>query len=182
MIDNPLCMLAIEERPNSFFPIDIRLLDIGVSSASMTLRDLDHLLFLYPEDFIRQRIKENNIVPESNFEAPFVILYDDDNNKKRKLPIISEESYFHGNLKEQLFGVIENKNIINHLVNKINLLMLDEIQKKELISLLKDGYIEEFFLLCCKLPYGVYRVIFIDVTMIINKQNKRVREKLSEVE
>jgi len=180
MIDNPLCLLAIEERPNSFMPIDLKALGIGLPSTSITLRELDHLLFVHTTAFIKELIKVNNVVPGYDLSQPLVILYDDENNRKRKLSLIPEEYYFNGNIREILFDNIDDKKIINQLINKILSLPIEDNIKTNLVSLLKNGFIEEFVIIFNTLPYLIYRNLFLYIGNIINKKNKLVREKNAE--
>lgn len=179
MTDNPLCLLALEERPNSFIPIDIKELGLDVSSVTLTLKEMDYLLEVYPLNYIRERIKHNNVCSPTAFDSPLVIIYEDDKNRKRKLPIISEQLYFEGNIETILTENISDKTFLNKLSDKIRLLGIAEEIKVKLIYFLKNGFVDGFLLIYNKLPYLIQRNMYIYIGNIYSKKNIRTREKIN---
>lgn len=130
---NPLSLLAIEEKPNSFLPIDINSLGLAFPCKNLTLRDIDYLVVTYGIDGIKEAIKNANIVSDDSLIGNLVILYED-NEQRRKAPLISKQTFESYSLANILTEYITDKDFINQVITKIKSLKIQE----ELVSSIEE--------------------------------------------
>lgn len=181
MVNDPICMLAIEEKPNSFLPINLYELNLGLTSnLPLTLSELDQLIIFYGIKNLLDIINNNNILPIEACSDSLIILYEEKNGVKRKLTVISEEIVENYSFASLVDAISQNKNSINHLVNILNCFKINDFLKNELIFFLKKGLYQDFVSKISELPYFFQRKLFLHMIASINKSAVRVREKNSE--
>lgn len=116
---NVLPYLAIEERPNSYVPIDLTLLDItsniDFENNLMTLEFIDSITMLFTEEEIRESIIRSNTVKQEYCSSPLTIIY-----KAKPLNIITKDNIANLNLINIINNCFKDKQEANKLLNKLN--------------------------------------------------------------
>jgi len=178
-IDNPTSLLAIEEKPNSFLPINLEELGFIVSSEILTLKDLDYFVLNVGEENLKDIIKRANVVPEDALNGDLVILYDN-NKQKKKLPILKKEYLEKYDLQSIISDYIDNKQFINRVISKIKTLNISEEIKQNIEVALKEGNTNLFLIAYNSLTYLLQRNLYLYMINGIIKMEanaKRVRGK-----
>lgn len=170
---NPTALLALEEKPNSFIPIDIHMLGFGFSCAILTLKDIDHFTMSYDENEIKRLIRNVNIVPLEALEGNLVILYEDNENK-RKAPLLTKDIINEYGIIEILIRNINNKNFINQIVTKIKAMKLEESFVLNLIANLKNGNVSNFMNLYGMMNYLEQRKLYLYMIKVLKKKTETV--------
>lgn len=180
---NPVCLLALEEKPNSFIPIDLKSLGFTITSGILTLKDIDYLTFTYGVVVIKDAIRKANVVSEESLNGNLVILYEE-NAQKRKIPIIDKHVFETYDIMNVLFSNIDNKEFVNQIINKIRSLKLSDEICADLIVALKQKNIYAFFEITENLGYLTMRKIYLwMIKWLENRQNViRIREKSTKKE
>lgn len=117
-----MAYLAIEERPNSYVPIDILLLDIFNTYKSQfkgeistnDLLSIDSFLATYTPEEVRQSISRANIIDTSVINEPFVII-----DKKHKLEPLFKDPSNECDFYQIVLLSTEDKSFANTLKNKL---------------------------------------------------------------
>lgn len=117
-----MAYLAIEERPNSYVPIDILLLDIFNTYKSQfkgeistnDLLSIDSFLAAYTPEEVRQSISRANIIDTSVINEPFVII-----DKKHKLEPLFKDPSNECDFYQIVLLSTEDKSFANTLKNKL---------------------------------------------------------------
>ena len=175
---NPVCLLALEEKPNSFIPIDLQSLGFDITRGILTLKDIDYLSFTYRVEAIKEAIKKSKIVSESSLSGNLVILYED-NKQKRKTTVIDKYLFENYDIMTMLLSNIDDKEFVNQLINKVkNMKILDDIKSK-LVMALKRKEVYIFFEMIETLGYITERKLYLYMIKFIEKKQNaiRVREK-----
>lgn len=177
-VENPICLLAIEDRPNSFIPIYIT--DLGLEeyqTSWVTLKELDEIFIKYEVSFLKEKIKSLNIISEESLKGDFVLLVG--NNKNRtKLPTISKELYEKYPLKEYINRNLKNPDFKNHIILKILNLLIIHDTKKQLVLEWKNENVDNFLEYFNQLSYVRKREIyFILIDTFIKFEEKKTLVK-----
>lgn len=172
-IGNPTALLALEEKPNSFIPIDIHSLGFGFSCAILTLQDVDHFTMNYEENEIKILIKNVNIVPLEALEGNLVILYEDNENK-RKAPLLTKDIINEYGIIEILIRNTNNKDFINQIITKIKSMKLDESLALNLIANLKTGNVINFMNSYGMMNYLDKRKLYLYMIKVLKKKQETV--------
>ena len=180
---NPACLLVLEEKPNSFIPIDLKKIGFSITTGVLTVRDIDYLTFTYGVKKIKEVIRISNVVSNKALDGNLVILYEE-NAQKRKIPIIDKHVFETYDIMNVLFSNIDNKEFVNQIINKIRSLKLSDEICADLIVALKQKNIYAFFEITENLGYLTMRKIYLwMIKWLENRQNViRIREKSTKKE
>jgi len=177
---SPICMLAIEEKPNSFIPINISELGIKLRIPNYcSLKQMDNIIFNYGIDYLKETLRVSNITDSDKLDGDFVILLGAIYGK-RKLPIITKEIRETYNLGQLIINNINNKEFVNQVINKIKNLKNEDPINCNLNSILKSGNANLFLIYYDTLPYLVQRDIYwlvINVIIKLEEKDVIVRER-----
>ncbi len=178
---NPVCLLALEEKPNSFLPIDLNAIGFEISSKKLTMSDIDNLSMKYDEILIREKIRKANVVPAYAMAAKLVLLYEEE-GQKRKAPFISKVMFDENNINELMIENIDDKNFVNQLIIKIRNLKVPEYLELTLIDCLKHSSATYFMQAFISLSYILQRKLYLYMITIAKRDinSTRVREKEGE--
>lgn len=176
-MSDPICLLAIEEKPNSYLPFAINDLGITYPAPVNTLMEMDLFLSIIDQEKIKATLEEVNIFPEEALSGKLVILYIDENGIKRKLPIIPKDYYNNYNLLETLQNNSNDAQFINYILNKINNLQNFEEVRENLKAAIKTSDFELFMSIYSTLPYFVQRGIYLYIIAGLEKSLRPIREK-----
>lgn len=173
--DNPISMLAIEESPNNFFPIDISELDLGTNLLYCSLKELDCIIFSFGLDYIKDQIKKANILSERSLSKQIVIIYNDD-GKIEKVPLITSELLNNKGINELIEENVHDKVFLNRIYNRLDSLVKSaEISvetKNNMINSLKSGDINIFIAVYDNLPYMIQRKLLVFIARLLSAAKK----------
>lgn len=176
MLDNPACLLAIEEKPNSFLPFSIQDLGFSYPNSVHTLSEMDLFISIYGEAEIKNILMNANVFPVEALSGDLIILYIDEKNKKRKLPIIPAEYYSNYNLIVLLNENAHDKDFINRIINKINNLKeVDEV-RENLKNALSTNDFNLFMQIFGSLSYFLQRNMYLYIVKGLPNELNRTRE------
>lgn len=134
---NVLPYLAFEERPNSYIPIDLSLLEItaiiNFKSNPMTLEFMDLITGSFTEEELRDSIKMSNIIKEEYYNSPFKVIY-----KGKPLDIITKDNFEKLNMAEVVNLCMKDKQEANKFWNKINSIAKKYFNSNEVERLLNN--------------------------------------------
>ena len=143
--------LAIETKPNNYFPLN--LLDLKIfNKTSNKIEEIDSLTLKYTKKEIMEAIKEANLL-EIDYDMPLVIIYIE-KEKTRKVEALTKDNSFDmwNNLKENYQDKNYCNRIINFLMNKI---------PEDTLNTLKNNKGQEMFLkIISELPYFTERKLY----------------------
>ena len=178
-IGNPASLLALEEKPNSFVPIDLKSIGLDFPCENLTLRDIDSLNITYSVAEIKEAIKIANVVPTEALNGNLVILYEE-NGQRRKAPIISKETFNEYNILGMLNDNILDKSFVNQLITKIESLKIPDEIKFSLEEGLRQGLPHLVMRAFNLMGYVDQRRLYLYMIKVIQRgynKAKRIREK-----
>jgi len=171
--ENPASMLALKINHNNYMPIDINSLGIGNNKNLYTLSEIDELIFMYGEDFIRELIKNNNLVDDKTLKKELIIVLP---GVKRYVPLINKTVRETYDLKVVLEDNISDKEFVNHIINNLRTLKTTDEIKFNLNSIIQSGNILVFWAFYLGLPYIVQRELYLRIIKeVIRKEEKNVK-------
>jgi len=143
--------LAIETKPNNYFPINLSDLKIGQKTTT-NLEELDALTLKFYKKEIMAAIKEANLL-EIEEEMPLVIVYYE-KEKARKIKALTKDISFDmwASLKENYEDKNYQNKIFNFLTNRITAEELENLKNSK-----DKGY---FLSNISALPYIVQRKLY----------------------
>lgn len=143
--------LAIETKPNNYFPLN--LLDLKIfNKTSNKIEEIDSLTLKYTKKEIMEAIKEANLL-EIDYDMPLVIIYVE-KEKTRKVEALTKDNSFDmwNNLKENY----QDKNYCNKIINFLNKRITEDT-----LNTLKNNKGQEMFLkIISELPYLTERKLY----------------------
>lgn len=143
--------LAIETKPNNYFPIN--LLDVKIfNKTTDKIEEIDSLTLKYTKEEIINAIKEANLL-EVNYDMPLVIVYVE-KEKTRKVEALTKDNSF--DMWQKLKDNYQDKNYCNKIINFLN----NKISEKELNELKENKGQEEFLRIISELPYFIERKLY----------------------
>lgn len=143
--------LAIETKPNNYFPIN--LLDVKIfNKTTDKIEEIDSLTLKYTKEEIINAIKEANLL-EINYDMPLVIVYVE-KEKTRKVEALTKDNSF--DMWQKLKDNYQDKNYCNKIINFLN----NKISEKELNELKDNKGQEEFLRIISELPYFIERKLY----------------------
>lgn len=143
--------LAIETKPNNYFPLN--LLDLKIfNKTSNKIEEIDSLTLKYTKREIMEAIKEANLL-EIYYDMPLVIIYVE-KEKTRKVEALTKDNSFDmwNNLKENY----QDKNYCNRIINFLN----NKISEDALNTLKNNKGQEMFLKIISELPYFTERKLY----------------------
>jgi len=143
--------LAIETKPNNYFPLN--LLDLKIfNKTSNKIEEIDSLTLKYTKKEIMEAIKEANLL-EIDYDMPLVIIYVE-KEKTRKVEALTKDNSF--DMWESLKENYQDKNYCNKIINFLNNKISDDT-----LNILKNNKgQEEFLKIISELPYFTERKLY----------------------
>lgn len=166
--DNFSCLLAIEEKHNSYLPINLKDIDINDYPEVLSLAYIDTLTTTYNIEDIKESIKKANVVPTESLDKDLVIIAP---GIKRKFKIITKDMLENYDFTKIIYQNINNKDFVNRIINKLRNLGLND----DLIYYLKLGEIDKFLTNFNELPYVIQRNLYLYIISSLDKENKNIR-------
>ena len=143
--------LAIETKPNNYFPLN--LLDIKLFNKSTTkIEEIDSLTLKYTKNEIINAVKEANLL-EVEDNMPLVIVYVE-KEKTRKVEALTKDNSF--DMWQKLKENYQDKNYCNKIINFLN----NKISSEEINELKENKGNEKFLSIISKLPYIIERKLY----------------------
>lgn len=145
--------LAVETKPNNYFPIDLLDLKISPSYPIIKLEELDNFTLKYTIKEIRDAIKEANLL-NINDDMPLVIIYKEKEMVRKALPLTKDNNYdMYSKLKEKF----SDKSYMNMIYNFLN----KKVASDNLIKLKNSSTLEEFLNILANIPYLTQRKLYL---------------------
>lgn len=145
--------LAVETKPNNYFPIDLLDLKITPGYTIIGLDELDNFTLKYTIKEIRESIKEANLL-EINNDMPLVVIYNEKNSVRKAMPLTKDNNY---DMYSKLRDKFSDKSYLNNIYNFLN----NKIDSVELSKLKNSSNIEEFLTILASLPYLTQRKLYL---------------------
>lgn len=145
--------LAVETKPNNYFPIDLLDLKIAPSYPIIKLEELDNFTLKYTIKEIRDAIKEANLL-NINDDMPLVIIYKEKEMVRKALPLTKDNNYdMYSKLKEKF----SDKSYMNMIYNFLN----KKVASDNLTKLKNSSTLEEFLNILANIPYLTQRKLYL---------------------
>ncbi len=144
--------LAIETKPNNYFPINLLDLNIANRFNTTKLAELDSFTRKYTKNEIIASIKSANLL-EVTSDMPLIVIYSEKGSMRKSPALLKDNDYDMWDLLEKNFNnkTFTNK-IHNFLKNKIDEYTLNKIKNA------KDS--QEFIYAINEMPYIVERKLY----------------------
>ena len=118
--------LAVEVRPNNYFPINLLDLKIAKGFTSTNLEELDAFTLKFTKSEIMSAVKEANLL-DVNENMPLVVIYYE-NKYTRKIDVLTKDyNYDMWKLLNDKYG---DKVFLNKIINFLNRKVDEEVIKK----------------------------------------------------
>ncbi len=145
--------LAIEEKPNNYFPIDLRNLKIFHNRMTTSLEEIDALTLNFTKQEILEAIKEANLLDVQK-TMPLVVIYYENKYTRKIEALTKEKKYDMWKLLDEKY---QDKVFVNKIVNFLNHKIDDT--KLEKLKVSRDK--EEFLQVLGNLPYFMQRKLYL---------------------
>lgn len=145
--------LAIEEKPNNYFPIDLRNLKIFHNRMTTSLEEIDALTLNFTKQEILEAIKEANLL-DVRKTMPLVVIYYENKYTRKIEALTKEKKYDMWKLLDEKY---QDKVFVNKIVNFLNHKIDDT--KLEKLKVSRDK--EEFLQVLGNLPYFMQRKLYL---------------------
>ena len=143
--------LAIETKPNNYFPIN--LLDVKIFNRTTDkIEEIDSLTLKYTKEEIIDAIKEANII-DADYSMPLVIVYIE-KEKTRKVDALTKDYSF--DMWQKLKDNYQDKNYCNKIINFLN----NKITAEEINNMKEYKGQEQFLKIISELPYFIERKLY----------------------
>ena len=143
--------LAIETKPNNYFPIN--LLDLNIASKNIDkLEELDAFTSKYSKEELINLIKEANLL-EITDNMEVIVIYNE-KNVIRKSPVLTKENVY--NMWSYLKVNYEDKNFVNKIYNFLK----NKIDSESLNKIKNTNNQDSFLKSISSLPYLVQRKLY----------------------
>lgn len=153
-------------RVGDYALIDISKLDIGGNYKN--LNEIDAFTMKYTKKEIIDAIKRSNLVSEEYIHGSLVIA---DNQKHNPLKVIDKEFYNNFRIDEVLIKCINNKELLNNILNKFLSISKDNTLYNEFKNSLLNKNLEEAIDILFNLPYfNLRKYIIYLIEMDYNKR------------
>ncbi len=144
--------LAIETKPNNYFPINLLDVKIFNGTTSDNLETLDRLTLNFTKEEIMTSIKEANLL-EIDMDMPLIVIYYE-KDKKRKINALTKDYSF--DMWDNMSRNYDNKNYVNKIIN----FLTNNISEEEINKIKSVSNKQEFLLEISKLEYKVQRKLY----------------------
>ena len=143
--------LAINPKPNNYFPINLLDLKISKGYNTFSLEELDNFTLKYTLEEIKEAIREANLFNIDKDTKIVVIYYEKE--EIRSIPALTLDINFNmwENIKENFNNKDYRNKIYNFLKNKTKI-NIDVLKKEQAV--------EEYILNITKLPYILQRKLY----------------------
>lgn len=144
--------LAIETKPNNYFPINIGDVKLFQNKITTNLEELDALTLKFTKKEIMNAIKEANLL-EIEEDMPLIVLYYEKGHA-RKIKALTKDISFDmwASIKENY----ANKNYQNKIINYLN----NKVSPEELEKIKESTNLEEFLKSISSIPYFMERKLY----------------------
>ncbi len=143
--------LAVETKPNNYFPINLIDLNLIPKNTTTKLEELDKFTLNYTIEELRKAIKESNIL-DIDDNMPLVIIYNE-KHATRKINVLTKDISF--DMWKYIKDNFSNKNFLNKVYN-----FLQNKTSTNLSAIKNPQDIKEYISNLAKLPYPVTRKLY----------------------
>lgn len=144
--------LAIETKPNNYFPINLPDLNISNGFTSTKITEIDSFTLKFNENEILNSVKEANLIDLTS-TMNLVIIYNE-KNVIRKAPVLTKDKSY--NMWNYIKENYTNKNFLNKIYNFLN----NKVEPDFLNSLKSSPNVLEFLNQLSLIPYNIERKLY----------------------
>lgn len=144
--------LAVETKPNNYFPVELLNLSIAKGFTTQKLDELDNFTLKFTKKEIKEAIKEANLL-EITDDMDLVIIYNE-KKRMRKTQILTKDLDF------DMWAYIKVQYNDKNFRNKIYNFLANKISKEELERLKGHDTWEEFVRIILAMPYVIQRKLY----------------------
>lgn len=144
--------LAVETKPNNYFPVNLLDLNIAKNFTTFKLEELDNFTLKFTQAEIRKAIKEANLLDINEHMSLVIIYYE--KNVVRKTSVLTKETYY------DMWTYLQNNYQDKNLLNKIFNFLKNKIDNEALTKIKNSNNINDFLMLIAQLPYLVQRKMY----------------------
>ena len=167
--------LSLMYRPGDYAFIDISKLDIANGYNPILLQDIDSFTIHYTKNEIMASIIGSNIVSSKYLSGQLVI---SDNQKHNPIRVIDKDFYNNFQIDKYLLSKLNDKNIVNTIINKFKAITKDEELNKIFSNSLKNGnIIDTLDILFNNLPYLELRKLMMYLIELKQKEENKEKKK-----
>ena len=144
--------LAVETKPNNYFPINLLDLNISKGFASFKIAELDKFTLKFTKKEIIESIKEANLL-ELNSQMELIVIYHE-KNVVRTAPVLTKDISF--DMWAQIKDNYQNREYINKIYNFLK----GKTKDDNLIKLKKVQELADLVNIIESLPYFTTRKLY----------------------
>ena len=146
------CYLAIETKPNSYFPVNLSDLSIAGGFTSHRLEEIDKFTLNFTEAEIIKAIKDGNILDVLE-NMSLVVIYNE-KEKTRKVPVLTKD------IKFDMWQFLKDNYDNKLMLNKIHNFLQNKIDEEKLQNIKTADNYKDFVTLINTLPYDIERKLY----------------------
>ncbi|MCM1053578.1 MAG: hypothetical protein NC483_06370 [Ruminococcus sp.] len=144
--------LAVETKPNSYFPINLGDLSITNGFASHKLEEIDKFTLNFTKNEIIKAIKDGNILDVLE-NMNLVIIYNE-KEKTRKVPVLTKDINF------DMWKFLKDNYNDKLILNKIHNFLQNKIGEDKFKNLKNTDNCNDFVSIINTLPYDIERKLY----------------------
>lgn len=144
--------LAIEIKPNNYFPINLADLNIANNFNTTKLAELDNFTSKFTKEEIINSIRNANLLDIKN-NMPLIIIYNE-KGAMRKAPVLTKDNNF--DMWDYLQSNFSDKNFTNKVYNFLS----NKIDEYTLANIKNAKTKEEFIYVINEMPYNIERKLY----------------------
>lgn len=144
--------LAVETKPNNYFPINLLDLNISENFNTTKLTELDLFTSKFTKEEIMNSIKDSNLL-DINFDMPLVVIYNE-KGAMRKAPVLLKDNDY------DMWKVLEDNFPNKNFTNKIHNFLKTKIDEYTLENIKNAKNSKEFIYAINEMPYTIERKLY----------------------
>lgn len=144
--------LAIETKPNNYFPINLSDLNIANHFNTTKLAELDSFTRKYTKNEIMNSIKSANLLDVTN-DMPLIVIYSEKGSMRKSPALLKDNDY-------DMWALLENNFNNKSFTNKIHNFLKNKIDEYTLNNIKNAKNSQEFIYAINEMPYIVERKLY----------------------
>lgn len=144
--------LAVETKPNNYFPINLLDLNISENFNTTKLTELDLFTSKFTKEEIMNSIKDSNLL-DIDFDMPLVVIYNE-KGAMRKAPVLLKDNDY------DMWKVLEDNFPNKNFTNKIHNFLKTKIDEYTLENIKNAKNSKEFIYAINEMPYTIERKLY----------------------
>lgn len=144
--------LAVETKPNNYFPINLLDLNISENFNTTKLTELDLFTSKFTKEEIMNSIKNSNLL-DIDFDMPLVVIYNEKGAMRKAPALLKNNDY-------DMWKVLEDNFSNKNFTNKIHNFLKNKIDEYTLENIKNAKNSKEFIYAINEMPYTIERKLY----------------------